>query len=535
MPYPEKSCYPVNPRPIPGARNGLLVSVLTNYAAKIITLASGFVMTPFMLHRLGQDQFGLWVLVASVVAYGGLLDFGISSAVIKYVARYRAECDDDHGDAKIRVLIATAVRLSCGLGLLCVLLSMLLAPFFPDWFGVPAESRITAQWLVGLMGLALGISIPCAIPGAILRGLRRFDLSNVLAVIGLAASTLMTVLVLLAGYGLLTMVVLNIVITLLMQVPTLLLLRRAAPDLRLSWRGAQRDMVRNILSFSSSVFIIDVAGRMQGKTDEIVVAGTLPIGAVAPYNIARRLSEIAQMLTDQFMKVLLPMASSLHAEKDTQRLQQLFIVSTRLTLAIFVPVAAVVVVLARALLTVWVGPAFADYAPLVLVLTLASLIETSTWPAGSVMQGMGRHRHMAYMALGSGVANLIISIALAKILGVIGVALGTLIPTSIECLCFIMPYALRTLNVSPRQFLRECLIPALVPAAPMLLVLFGIQSEFALTSLLSIAVAAGLGALVYGLSYLGMDVNRRERQICRDLVVNSLPYARLRRLWFVIS
>ena len=72
-------------------RNGLLLNVLTNYVAKIATLATGFVMTPFMLHRLGADQFGLWVLVASVVAYGGLLDFGLSSAVVKYVARYRAD------------------------------------------------------------------------------------------------------------------------------------------------------------------------------------------------------------------------------------------------------------------------------------------------------------------------------------------------------------------------------------------------------------------------------------------------------------
>ena len=67
-----------------------LRSVLTNYIAKIFLLATGFLMTPFLLHRLGPVKFGLWALVSSVAAYGSLFDFGMSGAVVKHVAQYRA-------------------------------------------------------------------------------------------------------------------------------------------------------------------------------------------------------------------------------------------------------------------------------------------------------------------------------------------------------------------------------------------------------------------------------------------------------------
>ena len=68
----------------------VLFNTATNYVAKILFLATGFVLTPFLLRHLGQTTYGLWVLVNSVVTYGGLLDLGIGAAVIKFMAEYRA-------------------------------------------------------------------------------------------------------------------------------------------------------------------------------------------------------------------------------------------------------------------------------------------------------------------------------------------------------------------------------------------------------------------------------------------------------------
>src|SRR5207249_3732384 len=116
-------------------------------------------------------------------------------------------------------------------------------------------------------------------------------------------------------------------------------------------------------------------------------------------------SEVPHMLTDQFMKVLLPLASQLHAENDSARLRALFLTSTRLTLVLFLPIGGGIAVLARPILAAWVGPAFGEYAHLVAILTLASLIDTSRWPAGAILQGMARHRLLAVASIGAGLAN----------------------------------------------------------------------------------------------------------------------------------
>jgi O-antigen/teichoic acid export membrane protein len=320
------------------------------------------------------------------------------------------------------------------------------------------------------------------------------------------------------------MVAVNIPITLIMQVPAIWFIKRSAPELRLSWRGASRHMARTVFSFSSPVFVIQVSEQLQTKTDEIVIGAFLPVRAVTPYGIARRLSEAAQLLTRQFLKVLLPLASELHAEKDQARLRALYTASTRLTLAAFLPVGSVIIILARPLLTVWVGATYAKYANLVLILTIASLIDTSQWPAASVLQGMARHRLLAVISILSGLANVILSIILVRSLGLTGIALGTLIPTSVECLLFILPYSMHVIGISVRTLFVEVVWPTLGPAIPMIITLYTIQQILAPSSLISIALAAGAGVLIYVIGYFSVGASSIERQTCRNFADSTIRF-----------
>ena len=66
---------------------GVILSYLTLALSNIIAL----VYTPFMLRMMGQSEYGLYSLVASVVAYLTIMDFGFGNAIVRYTAKYRAE------------------------------------------------------------------------------------------------------------------------------------------------------------------------------------------------------------------------------------------------------------------------------------------------------------------------------------------------------------------------------------------------------------------------------------------------------------
>jgi O-antigen/teichoic acid export membrane protein len=502
-------------------RRRIVFNTVSNYVGKSVSLVAWFVLTPFILSHLGNELYGLWVLVGSVVAYGALLDFGVAGAVTKYVAEHRARGEHE----VLRAVVTTAFVLYIGLALVFGALTLGLAFVVPAAFGVRAEDQEVAFWLVCVSGFGVALSIPGAITYGILRGLQRFDLLNAVGVAGTMLSAAATIGVLLLGGGVLGLAAVNILVMLLLQIPGVWFIRRTAPEITFTWNAVDRHVIGKVTSFSSSVFLLHLGGQLETKSDEIVIGAFMPVGAITPYNLARRLSTLPQALADQFLALLMPLASEFHAGSDERRVRRLYVASTRFTLMVFLVIGVGLSVLAAPILTVWVGPAYAEHAYLIVILTVAGLIDTSQWPAGLVLQGMGRHRFTSMMALLSGVANLALSIALVRSLGLAGVALGTLIPTTVVCLLFVMPYAMRVLGVGGREILRRVWLPALLPAAPMVVVTYFSYQLLPSGSVWSILVAWSAGAVAYVLVYLSSEACDVERQMVGSVATHSLRLA----------
>lgn len=489
-------------------------NTLSNLVGKFITLGLGFLLTPFILNRLGAVQYGLWALIGSFVAYGSILDLGIAGAVVKYVAEHRAKEENEQA----HYLVATALSLYTLLGLVGVALSVILAPFLTNILKVPVEEHTTAFFLFLISGITVGVSVPCTLTVAILRGLQRFDYVNIVSTLGTLISLVAMISVLLLGGGVIGMVASNIPVILLMQWISILLIHRAAPELKVGWRGARISLVKKILSYSASLFVMDIAGRLQNQTDEIVISAFLPIILVTPYSLARRLSELPHILTDQFMKVLLPLASELDAGNDRSRLQLLYLLSTKLTMVSFMPIAIPLIILSPSILTVWVGQEYARYAPLIVILTVASLVVTSQWPAGAILQGMGKQKFLAYTSAGSGIVNLILSIVFIRPFGIMGVALGTLVPTAIECIFFVFPYTMNVMNISLVTIIKKSFLPAIIPTIPMAAFIFLLTRVTIVSTWFSLILIPGIGLILYLLIYFKWGAGNIERTILKDIV-----------------
>lgn len=502
----------------------VLRNSVSNYFGQFLARGLWFFLTPLLLHHLGADDYGLWVLIGSVVAYGSLLNLGMGGAVIKYVSEYHARGEME----RARSLMATVLRMYTLLGGVVIAVTGLLAFILPHLFNLPAEQQSTARWLVLLMGVGVGISIPCSIPGAVLRGLQRYDIVSLISVIGALLSAAGMVAVLLLGGGVIGVAVVGIAVTLMVLLPQVWFVRRAAPEFRLQWRGAQRTFIRPVLGFSSSLLAIDMAGRLQSKTDDIVIGAFLPVKFIAPYAIARGAGELVLVLTHQFVRVLLPLASELHAKDNRDRLRALYIIGTRLTLAIAFVVGCPLIIYRETILTLWVGADYAAYGYVVVIIAVACLIETSQWPAGLILQGIGMHRWMAAMAMCSGIANLALAVALVRPYGLAGIAAARLIPTAVVSLVIFLPYSMSVIGVSKSQLANQAFLPALLPAIPAALVLYILQRAIEPFSWLTIVVASSIGVFVYIIGYLNLAASEVERQTCRSFAVGAARYVEAR-------
>jgi O-antigen/teichoic acid export membrane protein len=226
--------------------------------------------------------------------------------------------------------------------------------------------------------------------------------------------------------------------------------------------------------------------------------------------------------------VLLPLASEVSATRERAAVRELFLTSTRLTLAVALGVGLPVALLGGPILEIWVGDEFAGYGALVAILACAAIVDLPSYPAAAVMQSLERHGPIAWMATGSAVANVGLSIALVGPYGLEGVAAGTLIASAVEIVVFVVPYAARVLGVSPWSFISGVLLPLVLPAAILAALLIGGHALLPVTSLPRLAVVAGGALAAYALAYAVFGAAARERAVYRAAASAVLRRGRVR-------
>jgi O-antigen/teichoic acid export membrane protein len=284
-----------------------------------------------------------------------------------------------------------------------------------------------------------------------------------------------------------------------------------------------------LLSFSGSVAVVQVAGRLQTRTDAIVIGVALPVRLLTPYNFAQRLAEGTHLTTEQFVKVLLPVATELGATRDRRALRGFFLTATRLTLAIALAVVLPLVLLGGSVLSVWVGSEFSKYGDVVAILAASAVFDLVGYPAAAVLQSIERHPPLAWMALGNGLVNVILSIVLVGPFGIVGVAVATLVASVGEAILFVLPYAARTLEVSLANLGREVAVRLIVPVAVFAAILVAISQSIELTSLPRLAAALSVALSGYAIAYAVMGAGESERSAYRVLANAAIrlmwPYA----------
>lgn len=483
---------------------------LSLLANRLVTLAVWFFLTPFMVNHLGHVTYGLWALIGSIVAYASLLDLGVAASVVKFVAEHRAREEE----AELRTMLASCLGMFLTLGALVMLAGAILAPFIPDLFNIPVDEQRTASWAVLVAAANAGLSLPLSIPNVVLFGLQRLDLVAVSAIASMSLVAGTTVAVLLLHGGLVVLMLSTIPVSLFGAALSMRFVHRAAPEIRIGLRGADRRAMRRLGSFSLPTFALEASGQLESGTDDIVIGAFLPVAAVGPYSVARRLSTLPEVLSTQFSWALMPLASQFDAQDSHKRVSALLVTATRTALAGFLPIGLGVMVLGGRFLTAWIGPTFGSAGNIVIVLTCAALLYTMLAPGAVVSVGANRHRVLAVLAIGGALLNLTLSIILIHPYGALGVALGTLIAAASRAAVSV-PYLARLHGVEARKWLWSILLPVALPTLPTIATLLVLRATVDPTSVLSVLLVGIIGALVYVPAYLCMPSCSTERALIR--------------------
>jgi O-antigen/teichoic acid export membrane protein len=443
------------------------------------------------LHHLGDDAFGLWVLVFSLTGYYGLFDFGIRSSVIRYVAQFKARNEPEN---LIRY-INTSLCTYGGIGFLLLLITLVASFYIDHIFRIPAALHWSAKILFLVVGTAVAVGFPLSVFAGVLEGLQKF---NWLSLTQMAYNLLRALLIVLAlrrGGGLLTIAVISMVLNLCTYAVYFTVVQRELA-VRYAVRYLDRESFRKMASYGSITFIATIASQLRFYSDATVIGIFIGAAAITYFSIGSKLVSYAGNVTQSMSQIFTPMSSQFNATGEIERLRQIFIMGNRACALIVFPLCALLIILGKSIIAAWVGAKYVPLGYIVLVtLAIGDCTEGAQSASSKILYGMARHRTLACVRLAEGLANLALSITLLHYYGLIGVAIGTLIPQLCTNLLFLPEHLCRVLGVRLRTYLRQAYLAPLLLCTPTVALLLWLRSAFPAHNykeLLLQAIAAGL-------------------------------------------
>lgn len=496
-------------REIPLKRDRTIRSIATSYLSFAVNILVTLLLTPFLLYYLGQSGYGLWATWGSVLGYLGLFDLGLSYASTKFIAEYRAVNDVD----RLNKFIATVFVAYLFLGGIVFSLIIFLSFYLGTFFHISPDQAGTGQFFFLIAGTNLALGLPLSLLSGVLFGYQRLDVLNLINVLGSFCSGFFSIMVLKIGLGLIGVAWVGFGINLFAAALKLFFIHRRLPQIRLRPGLFDSVVLKKTVAFSFYVFVISIGVQIVFNTDNIVISKFLGISAVAAYAIAFRLNYAAMQFVFKIADVFFPVFAELHVLREKASLKATYLEISKLSVAIAIPITIVIILFGENIIRAWVGQQNFVGMPTLAALAMLTLMHSFIHPGAVVLSGMGRIRTMTLFNVAEAVLNLAFSIALVLPLGVLGVALGTVIAQAFTNLWYIPSSAAREVELSLWRYIKEVFLRLMLVGIPVLAFGIFLSRLWPDADIIIVALFSLMLFLLYGLGFLILGITSKERSI----------------------
>jgi O-antigen/teichoic acid export membrane protein len=444
--------------------------VALSYAYLLVSLIATILLTPVILRYIGQSAFGLWATFGSVVGYFGLLDFGMNSASVKYTAEYLAKSDK----RALSGLVSTILFGVGIIGAIIIVISFGLMASIPRLFHLPSTLMSTGQAAFVIMGSNVALGLAASALNGVIYGFQRIDVIKTFGIIQTSVNACLTLLFLRWGFGLIGVVLATTAAVLTLLLLALSFMRKNRRGIAMHWQHVRISTLREIAPYSFRSFILGLTAQVLYRTDNIVIGIFLAVAAVTPYSIAYKLCFLGVIVMYKIGDTLFPTFTRLYTSRDMDGLRSLYVRTARIAMTIMVPFAFTLVLAGRQLINLWVGDKNFVGMSVLLVLVAMDFIHATAGPAGQVLQAIGKNKEFTYSAIADAALNLTLSIILCQHIGLLGVALGTLIAHVCTDTWVVIWLACKYIALPVRTYLTQGILLPVLSALPAAAIVWGL-------------------------------------------------------------
>lgn len=449
---------------------------LLSYTNVILTIVVNLGYAPLMIRLLGQNEFGIYSLVGSIVSYLGLFSLGFNGAYMRVFSIYKNR-DDEQSIFKLNGMF---MCIFIFLGILALISGAILS-LYPEYlFGdkLSTDELSLATLLLHILIINIVLTFPASVFDAIVSSRECFVFQQGIVFLGTLFNPMLCLPLLLMGYGSIAVVSVITVITITkLFINAWYCLKRIKT--RFIFGQFDGKLFRSIAGFSFFVFLNMIIDNVNWTLDKIILAHVVGAGAVAVYGVGGQLNTVYLNFSTVISRVFVPKVNIIANSANPNRFHELSVLVARVgriqfmvTLYIF----CCLVFAGKQFIAWWVGNEYIDtyYVALLLISPLVWIL-----PKGlgvEIRRAFNKHRMATLIMLVTAIFNGVISIPLSMKWGTVGAAFGTWICLIINS-CLMDVYFVKYVQLDIRIYYREIFMISLRIFPVVIIGLFGCYIE----------------------------------------------------------
>ncbi len=405
--------------------NQLKSGVILSYVSKIIQIVVGILYTPLMIRLLGQSEYGLYNIAASIISYLGVLNFGFGSAYMRFYSRYRVNADQK----KIANLNGMFIEIFTTLGLLAVIAGIGIVNNVDILFGpsLTANEIELAKILISILVINLAFSFPTVVFTTYIQAQEQFVVQNLIMIFNQITTPLITFPLLLMGYGSVGLVVGTTLVSVVTNLYTVYFAIRKS-DMKISFKEFDWSLFKEMSNFSFFVFINMVVDQINNNVDKTILGRYQGTTSVAIYSVGSNLNNYYTQLSTSVSSVFIPRVHRMEAKNSSnEEFSNLFIKVGRIQFILLSLILTGFIIFGQSFINLWAGSGYSEsyYVAVILMVTITTPLIQNL--GIEIQRAKNKHHFRSILYIAMAILNVMLSIPLSQRYGALGSTIGTAI------------------------------------------------------------------------------------------------------------
>lgn len=496
--------------------NQVKAGVVLNYVVILLNTLVGLLYTPYMLRTMGQSEYGLYSLVASVISYLTILDLGFGNAIIRYTAKFRAEKKFEEqyemfGMFFILYIVIGIVAFGIGLGLYFNVDTL-----FGKTMTIMELDRARTMMLLLIFNLAF--TFPMSIWGSIIQAYEDFVFQKVLNIIRIILNTIVMICLLYLGYKAVAMVVVQTIFNVLTLVINCFYCFKKL-KIKVYFRKFNWSFLKEVAIYSFWIFLNVIMDKIYWSTGQFVLGAVVGTAAVAVFAVAIHLEGMYMQFSTAVTSVFLPKVTAMVAtNRSRKEISDLFIKTGRIQYIVLAYILSGFIVFGRQFIDLWAGQGYSD-AYVIALLFFVPLTAPLIQNLGiTILQARNEMKFRSILYVIIAILSLVLQVVLARLYGGIGCAVAISGALVLGQIIVMNIYYQKRQGLDIVSFWKEIGKMSFVPIVVSGIAMVVIHFYVSITSWLSLIAGIVVFSIVYIPLFYSLSMNSDERNLFSSMV-----------------